>query len=570
MRRRRTTIAALVLGLCAGTQAATPTPITIETGDAGARAHAEETLENGCRKGGFDSARTHTEAAGGGRTRVHATCTLGPVRVENATSGRLHETYAALAARCRGLGYTSVETETVDAADESASVWGSCQAASATAQEVEPIERARAQDGRKAGKRRLRAGREGPGAGDALREGRRRRRSHALDLQDEGQHTPVARAIHHTMTGAQTEAGEEGRERTMSTTGERAITIRRARRLDRKIAAVESANIRALKEGLKITIWVEAPDTEAQEAMRAKRKALIDQTIGLARIRFALRERVGAATRAALGAGEAGVADIACERRVMEVVGRGTREERRSPRRAQRTRAPTRSGAGECERGDVQAQRRDAHPHRVEHRWRARGAEGATPGGRRQDRGDRGAARRHRHPHHGPPEGPGRSRRSRARASASEHARESIGRGRETTRTRRNGSHQATPTDAIQRSPCQGPTKADSANTRGRKPMHSGEAPRPDDRCDMRHATCSMHRRPADARAKTTGPARPNQRDEEHAAWEHWMSGNPHERAETRTNGGARTCTWCCAGDARARMRWSRRCSHAEPAPKCG
>ena len=99
----------------------------------------------------------------------------------------------------------------------------------------------------------------------------------------------------------------------------RAITVRRARRLDRRIAAVEKANMKTLREGIQIGIWKRPPSEEGCDERRAERERLVRDTLALVGVRFALRERIGEATRAALG-GEAGLGEIARERRAIEVL----------------------------------------------------------------------------------------------------------------------------------------------------------------------------------------------------------------------------------------------------------
>ena len=100
----------------------------------------------------------------------------------------------------------------------------------------------------------------------------------------------------------------------------RTITVRRARRLDRRIAAVETANIKALKGGIKVGIWKRPPGEAGCEEKRAEREALVNETVALVAVRFALRERIGEATRAAFEDGTSGLAEIARERRTIEIL----------------------------------------------------------------------------------------------------------------------------------------------------------------------------------------------------------------------------------------------------------
>ena len=100
---------------------------------------------------------------------------------------------------------------------------------------------------------------------------------------------------------------------------QRRITIRQARRLDRRLSAVETANMQKMRDGARVRIWDDIPDADAIAKIRLKAKTTIDATIALVAMRFSLRDRIDAATRKGLGAEEGTVA-IARERRVGEVL----------------------------------------------------------------------------------------------------------------------------------------------------------------------------------------------------------------------------------------------------------
>ena len=100
---------------------------------------------------------------------------------------------------------------------------------------------------------------------------------------------------------------------------QRRITIRQARRLDRRIAAVETANMQKMRDGVRVRIWDDIPNSEAITKIRRDSRAKVDATVALVALRFRLRERIDAATRRGMGDGE-GIATIARERRVGEVL----------------------------------------------------------------------------------------------------------------------------------------------------------------------------------------------------------------------------------------------------------
>ena len=99
----------------------------------------------------------------------------------------------------------------------------------------------------------------------------------------------------------------------------RTISIRQARRLDRRLAALETQRIEALKRGMTLTIWNDPPDADALTALRTRTEQTVYATLLVVELRFAIRERIDIATRNALN-GRDGVGAIARDRRICELL----------------------------------------------------------------------------------------------------------------------------------------------------------------------------------------------------------------------------------------------------------
>ena len=104
------------------------------------------------------------------------------------------------------------------------------------------------------------------------------------------------------------------------------MSVRKARRLERRIATAETERMKTMREGVRVKIWDTPPDESTIKGLARAANEAVVATVALVRVRFSLRAHIDTATRRGMAENE-GTGGIARERRLLEVLAAAMNEQ---------------------------------------------------------------------------------------------------------------------------------------------------------------------------------------------------------------------------------------------------